>query len=181
MTNRRENSSRNETVLCGHHKVSDCHLPLDNKLLRDVYVLHLVITDSKHGAQAICRLAVVMPTLSEKEVALVTNEWKVYQAGQVNEKSATRRVYHYWAGVFQEKSLQGECKYSVLQKLVKGLLCLAHANADVERSLSANKKTVTSDRTSLGELTVNGLCPVEDHVKVSSIKRCTQGTCKKAC
>ena len=40
--------------------------------------------------------------------------------------------------MFQEKSLQGECKYSVLQKPVKGLLCLAHGNADVERSLSAN-------------------------------------------
>ena len=81
----------------------------------------------------------MMPTLSEEEVALVTDEWKVYQAGQVDEESATRRVDHYWADVFQEKSLQGEWKYSVLQKLEKGLLCLAHGNADVERSLSANK------------------------------------------
>lgn len=109
----------------------------------------------------------MMPTLSEEEVALVTDEWKVYQAGQVDEESTTRRVDHYWADVFQEKSLQGECKYSVLQKLVKGLLCLAHGNADVERSLSANKKTVTPDRTSFGELTINGLRTVKDHVKVS--------------
>ena len=70
-------------------------------------------------------------------------------------ESVPRRVDHYWADVFQEKSQQGECKYSVLQKLVKGLLCLAHGNADVEQSLSANKKTVTLDRTSLGELTRN--------------------------
>lgn len=47
------------------------------------------------------------------------------------------------------------------------LLCLAHGNADVERSLSANKKTVTPERTSLGELTINGLRTVKDHVKVS--------------
>ena len=66
-----------------------------------------------------------------------------------------------------DKSLQGEWKYSVVQKLVKGLLCLAHGNADVERSLSANKKTVTPERTSLGELTRNGLRTVKDHVKVS--------------
>ena len=136
------------------------HLPLDNKLLRDASFLHPVLWDSKHGAQAIRRLAVMMPTLSE-EVALVTDEWKVYLAGQVDEESATRRAYHYWADVFQEKSLQGQCKYSVLQKLVEGLFRLAHGNADVERSLSANRKTVTSDRTSLGELTI------KDHVKVS--------------
>jgi len=108
-----------------------------------------------------------MPTLSEEEVALVTDEWKVYQTGQVNEESATRRLNHYWADVFQEKSLQGEWKYSILQKLVKGLLCLAHGNADVERSLSAKKKTVTPERTSLGELTINGLRTVKGHVKVS--------------
>ena len=40
---------------------------------------------------------------------------------------------------------------------MKGLLCLAHGNADVGRSLSANKKAVTPDRTSLGELTINCL------------------------
>ena len=109
----------------------------------------------------------MMPTLSEEEVALVTDEWKVYQAEQVDEECATRRVDHYWADVFQEKSLQGEWKYSVLQNLVKGLLCLAHDSADVERSLSAIKKTVTPERTSLGELTINGLRTVKDHVKVS--------------
>ena len=68
------------------------HLPLDNKLLRDVSFLHPVLRDSKHGAQAIRRRAVMMPTLSEEEVALVTDEWKVYQAEQVDEESATRRV-----------------------------------------------------------------------------------------
>ena len=108
------------------------HLSSDNKLLRDVSFLHSVRWDSKHEAQAIRRLAVMMPTLSE-EVALITDEWKAYQAGQVDEESATTRAYHYWADVFQEKSLQGQCKYSVLQKLVEGLLCLAHGNADVEK------------------------------------------------
>ena len=38
---------------------------------------------------------------------------------------------------------------------------------DVERSLSASKRKVTPDITSLGELTINGLRTVKDHVKVS--------------
>ena len=53
----------------------------------------------------------------------------------------------------------------------ESLLCLAHGNADVERSLSANKKKVTPERTSLGELTINGLRTVKDHVKVSGEPR----------
>ena len=83
------------------------HLPLDNKFLRDVSFLHPVLRDSKHGAQAIRRLAVMMPTLSEEKVALVTDEWKlkVYQAGQVDEESATRRVDHYWADDCSRRNL----------------------------------------------------------------------------
>ena len=68
--------------------------------------------------------------------------------------------------VFQEKSTQGRFKYSVLEKLVKSLLSLAHGNADVEQSLSANKTTVTPDRASLGDLTINGLRAVKDHIKM---------------
>ena len=105
-----------------------------------------------------------MPTISEEEVSLVTDEWKVYQAGDID--STTRRVDHYCAEAFKEKSLQGEFKYSILQKLIKSLLSLAHGNADVERSLSANKKTVTPDRASLGDLTINGLRAVKDRVRV---------------
>ena len=116
------------------------HLPIDNKLLRDVSFLHPHLRKSDHGAQAIRRIAVMMPTtcISEEKVSLVTDEWKVYQAGDTD--STTRRVDHYWAEVFKEKSLQGEFKYSILQKLIKTLLSLAHGNADVERSLSANKR-----------------------------------------
>ena len=61
--------------------------------------------------------------------------------------------------------MQGKFKCSVLQKLVKSLLSLAHGNADVERSLSANKRILTPDRDSLGDLTINGLRAVKDHVK----------------
>ena len=124
---------------------------------------YIHISERVNGAQAIRRIAVMMPTVSE-EVSLVTDEWKVYQAGDTD--STTRRVDHYWAEVFKEKSLQGEFKYSILQKLIKSLLSLAHGNADVERSLFANKKTVTPDRASLGDLTINGLRTVKDRARV---------------
>ena len=87
-----------------------------------------------------------MPTISEEEVCLVTDEWKVYHEGSViDSDSTTQRIDHYWASVFQEKNMQGKFKYSVLQKLVKSLLSLAYGNADVERSVSANKRTVTPE------------------------------------
>ena len=101
-----------------------------------------------------------MPAISEGEVALVTDEWKVHQAGGVDTNSTTGRGDHYWADVFIEKFQQGGFKHSVLQKL----LSLSHGNVDVEQSLSANKKTVTPGRVSIGDLTINGLCSVKDHV-----------------
>lgn len=61
--------------------------------------------------------------------------------------------------------MHGKFKYSVLQKFVKSLLSLVHGNADVERSLSANKRTATPERASLGDLTINGLRAVKDHIK----------------
>ena len=117
------------------------HLPIDNKLLRDIAFLHPLLRDSQ-----------------------ITDEWKVYQEG--NSDSTTHRIDHYWASVVQENSTQGRFKYSVLQKLVKSLLSLVHGNADVERSLSADKMTVTPDRASLGDLTINGLRAVKDHIKM---------------
>ena len=67
------------------------HLPIDNKLLRDVSFPHPFLRDSKHGSQAFHRLAVMMPTISDEEVSLVMAKWKLYQTGQVDSESATRR------------------------------------------------------------------------------------------
>ena len=64
----------------------------------------------------------MMPTISQEEVALITDEWNVYMAGAVDTDDTDRaeeRVDHYWANVFQEKSHQGKFEYSILQKLVK--------------------------------------------------------------
>ena len=91
----------------------------------------------------------MIPAISE-EVALVTDDWKVYQAEDVDTNSISMPVCHHWAHVFKGKSQQGEFMYFVLQKL----LSLAHGNADGEQSRSANKKTVFPDKASLSDLTI---------------------------
>ena len=133
------------------------HLPIDNKHLRDVSFLHPNLGHSEHGTQAIRRLAVMMPTISQ-EVALITDAWNVHMVGAVGTDDTDcveERVDHYWANVFQEKSHQGEFKYSFLQKLVKNLLSLDHGNA-----------AVTPDMTSLSDVAINGLRTVKDYVKL---------------
>ena len=87
----------------------------------------------------------MMPVISQEEVALITDERNVYMAGAVDTDDTDcgeERVDHYWANVFQEKSHQRNFKYSIVQKLLKSLLSLAHDNADVEQRLSANKKSL---------------------------------------
>ena len=141
------------------------HLPIDSKLLRDVSFLHPQLRKNDHDIEAVCRIAVMWPTVSDEEVALITDEWKVYQSGD-EVVDTSQRVDYYWASVFQEKTSQGQFRYSILPKLVKSVLSLAHGNADVERSLSPNKRTVTADRASLSDVTINGLRTAKYQVKV---------------
>ena len=48
-------------------------------------------------------------------------------------------------------------KFVVLPKMVKCALALCHSNADVERSLSVNKRMLTKMNTKMSEETINGL------------------------
>ena len=48
-------------------------------------------------------------------------------------------------------------KFVVLPKMVKYALALCHSNADVERSLSVNKRMLTKMNTRMSEETINGL------------------------
>ena len=53
----------------------------------------------------------------------------------------------------------------MLTKVVMCALTLSRGNADNERSLSANKKTLTKDRTNLSLVTLNGLRTTEDAIQ----------------
>ena len=72
---------------------------------------------------------------------------------------------HFCSKVLQVRTLHGGQKFSVLTKVVKCALTLSHGNADNERSLSANKKTMTKDRTNLSLVTLNGLRTTDDAIK----------------
>ena len=86
------------------------HLPIDSKHLRDVSFLHPQLRKNDHGIEAVHRIAVMLPTVSDEEVALITDEWKVLQSGDevvdTSQRDTSQRVDHYWASVFQEKSSQ---------------------------------------------------------------------------
>ena len=49
---------------------------------------------------------------------------------------------------------------------MKTCICLAHGNADVERSLSENNRAVTCGRTTLSDGSINGLRTIKDAIKV---------------
>ena len=57
--------------------------------------------------------------------------------------------------------------------MVKGALVLCHSNADVERSLSTNKKMVTKSNTSLKPETLRGLraikCAIDEYGGVTKV------------
>ena len=113
------------------------HLPIGSKLLRDVSFLHPQLGRNDHSIEAVRRIAVMLRTVSDEEVALITYESEMLQSGD-EVVDTSQRVDHYWAIAFQEKSSEDQFRYSILPKLVKSVLFLARGNADVERGLSAN-------------------------------------------
>ena len=76
------------------------------------------------------------------------------------------RVDHCWRSIFKRKTLTGERKYPMLEKLIKSVLSLHHANGAVERSLSSNNNAVQTERNKMLE---------ENHCKL----RKTERTCMK--
>ena len=75
------------------------------------------------------------------------------------------RVVHYWDKVLKLKSVVGSQRFCVLTKVIKYAPNLSHGNADKERSLSVNKKTLPKERTSLSITTQNGLRATEDSIR----------------
>ena len=104
--------------------------------------------------------------MQESQVSIVTDEWKLYQVE--NEKNLTGQdegIDHYWQNVFKLKTLSGACKYPLLAKLFKSVLSLHHGNSAVERSLSDNKNTVTTDRFELLDETTISLCRMKEYAR----------------
>ena len=77
------------------------------------------------------------------------------------------RVDKYWQKLFETTNTDGSARYCILPKLVKALLCIAHGNAEVERSLSENGKVLTSERNNLNDDTLNALRVTNDAIRVT--------------
>ena len=112
-----------------------------------------------------------LPCVKPEEVIQLTDEWRVYAETDIPEEwiqqedGSVVRVVNYWHKVLQLKTPLGKQMFDVLAKTVKCALSLSHGNADNERSLSVNKKTLTKKRSNLSTITLNGLRAREDGVK----------------
>ena len=130
--------------------------PLDSDILRDLSALHPQMYMHDTTVKCIERLAKLVPhVLPVEENPKVVDEWRALQAENIDKswyeeeivddegKSTTKliRVDHFWRKIFKIKLPSGLNKYTVLPKVLKTLLSIHHGNADVERSLSDNKKS----------------------------------------
>ena len=84
------------------------------------------------------------------------DEWSHYMEVEIKEEDLSLRVDHFWRKVFGGIDSSGD-KFVVLPKMVKCALALCHSSADVERSLSLNKRMLTKMNTRMSEETINGL------------------------
>jgi len=95
-------------------------------------------------------------------MSAVNDEWKLYRSEEVpksvvyNDEGNVKRIDSYWDHVLSIRSKAGGVKYPQLTTIVQTCLTIAHGNADVERSLSVNKKLLTPKRTSLSGESLNG-------------------------
>ena len=146
-------------------------LPIGDTFVRDLTVLHPKMQEVECGERCIRRIAQKLPqVIKDDEIPSVVDEWKLYQHQEIPEdwyktdETGSTRIDHYWAKVFQKKTLSGTEMFPYLKKLIKAVLTLSHGNADVERSLSVNKQAIGTNRTLLTPELLNGIRQVKDAV-----------------
>lgn len=121
-------------------------LPLDEAVVKNAQCLHTEVKDQEAALKMIPRLAVSLPNISKEEVTRVSDEWKMYREEEISDEliydndGSIKRIDHYWSEVLDRKSAAGLLKFPTLKKVASSCLSLFHGNANVERSLSINKK-----------------------------------------
>ena len=120
-----------------------------------------------------------LPCVKPEELTLLTGEWRVCAETDIPQEwvqkedslhiqtTNIRKLYgfvyyfllrqQYWIQILQLKTPLGSQEFSVLAKTVKCALGLSHGNADNERILSVNKKTLSKERSGLSIVSLNGL------------------------
>ena len=146
-------------------------LELRNPLVEAMSCLQPEQRTKDSSLQKIRLVGSLLPCVKPEEVILLTDEWRMYAETDIPEEWIQQEggsvvgVDHYWHKVLQLKTPLGKQKFDVLAKTVKCALSLSHGNADNERSLSFDKKTLTKERSKLATITLNGLRATEDGVK----------------
>lgn len=146
-------------------------LPLDSPVLKDVTCLSPTARSRESSIEAIARLAALVPhVVSEREICLVRDEWRMYQIETIptewykqSDSEEFGRLDHFWAKVLSIRTENGGRRYIHLAKVVKSFLSMANGNADVERSLSLNRNTLTDDRNRLSDGALIALRRAKEH------------------
>ena len=148
------------------------NLPLDNGLLKALTCLNPREQNSSKSKEYCKTVASAMPCITGDEKVKVGDEWIRYQEIEINDDDIQGRIDHFWHRIFNIPDKCGDF-FEVLPKMVKCALALCHSNADVERSLSTNKKIVTKSNTSLKPETLRGLraikCAINEYGGVTKV------------
>ena len=137
-------------------------LPLDSDLLSALTCLDPKNQKSLDSLLHCKVVAQALPCITEKDDSRVGDEWVRFQEVNIQEKDSHMRVDHFWQSIFDKGDACGDA-FQVLPKLVKCALSLSHSNADVERSLSVNKRVLTKEKTAMNTETLIGI----RHVKAA--------------
>ena len=145
-------------------------LPLQESVVKHAHCLHPEIKYQDHAMKMITQLAVFLPNIANENVTKAGDAWNIYREENVeddvvyDEDSMLKRVDMYWNDILDRKTAAGILRYPALKNVVTSCLCLVHGNADVEISLSINKKILTPERTLMYDATLNSLRLTRDAV-----------------
>ena len=147
-------------------------LPLQESVVKHAQCLHPEVKYQDHAMKMITQLAVSLPNITNENVTKAVDAWKIYREEHVeddvvyDEDGMCKRVDMYWNDILDRKTAAGILQYPAQKNVVTTCLCLANGTADVERSLTINKKILTPERTLMSDATLNSLRLTRDAVSL---------------
>ncbi|CAF3267451.1 unnamed protein product, partial [Rotaria socialis] len=155
-------------------------LPVTNKFLQNLQFMHPLQRHHESSSKSLMIIARDLPQLlSDDNLDYLNVEWRLYEnetipeewyqqkttSGDSDEVIKYQPIDNYWKHVFAIKTSSGIAKFVVLPQLIKSLLSLSHGNTDVERGFSEHAALITDNRSSLSDISINGLRATKDAVK----------------
>ena len=131
--------------------------------ITDIFVQNATVIDPARRVEAKYSMLEYFveryPCLHSPEMSMLKAEFGKYQVHpKVSEiASNTMNVDRQWNLIGQLKNSDGHLLFPTLTEVMKGLCCLTHSNAEVERVFSLVRKNQTEYRPTLGTETVSSL------------------------